>query len=120
MIRPWPRRRSARRRKMGEVTMPVVALDHVNIRTKDMAGTVAFFRDVLGMRVAPPPGMESTDNGAWVYDESDAAVIHIGSDAIRYTTDAERPFTGAQGTGAIHHVALRCENVEAVRTRLRA
>ena len=37
--------------------MAIRALDHVNIRTADIEGTAAFFRDILGLETRPRPGV---------------------------------------------------------------
>ena len=100
--------------------MPVLGLDHVNVRSTDPARTAAFFRDVLGMRVGPPMGRtEMAGPGGWVYDSEDRAVVHIGGADSPYPSDAERPFTPAHGSGAVHHVALACSDFDGTRERLR-
>lgn len=49
-------------------------LDHVNVRTGNLATLVRFYEDVVGLRVGerPPLGFP----GAWVY-AGDRAVIHL-------------------------------------------
>jgi catechol 2,3-dioxygenase-like lactoylglutathione lyase family enzyme len=49
-------------------------LDHVNVRTANLAGLVRFYTDVLGLREGerPPLGFP----GAWMY-AGDRAVIHL-------------------------------------------
>jgi len=47
--------------------MPVLGLQHLNIRTPDPVRTIAFFRDVLSMKVGPAPRSTSMENGAWVF-----------------------------------------------------
>lgn len=100
--------------------MPVIGLDHVNLRTAEPARTMAFFRDALGMTVGGPMGRPASDQGGWIYDETGAAVVHVGSADSPYPTDAERPFTPARGSGAVHHVALACADFEGVKRRLGA
>ena len=87
--------------------MTVRTLDHVNIRTADVPGTAAFFRDVLGLRADVAPGAESIDKGCWIYDPGDRPIIHIGPVDGHYPSDDAFPFTPARGSGAVHHVALR-------------
>ncbi len=41
--------------------MSILALDHVNIRSRDPKATLAFFREVLLMKVAGPMGMQKGD-----------------------------------------------------------
>jgi catechol 2,3-dioxygenase-like lactoylglutathione lyase family enzyme len=49
-------------------------LDHVNVRTANLAGLIRFYTDVLGLYEGerPPLGFP----GAWLY-AGDAAVIHL-------------------------------------------
>ena len=49
-------------------------LDHVNLRTANLAGLLRFYTDVLGLREGerPPLGF----SGAWMY-AGDRAVIHM-------------------------------------------
>jgi catechol 2,3-dioxygenase-like lactoylglutathione lyase family enzyme len=100
--------------------MPVMGLDHINVRTPDMAGTVAFFRDALAMTVTPSPNASNTDRGAWVLDASGVAMLHISANDVPFPSDDVRPFTPTSGSGAIHHVALRCAGYSEVRQRLEA
>lgn len=98
--------------------MKVEALDHVNIRSTDVGATIAFFEHILGMTASPPPGMDNTENSAWMLDDSGHPAIHVGPASHPYPTDSDFPFSGGNHSGAIHHVALRCQNPEEVRERL--
>lgn len=98
--------------------MAVRTLDHVNIRTADVAGTAAFFRDVLGLEARPRPGVATIEEGCWIHDPAGRAIIHIGSPATPYPGDAEHPFAPARGGGAIHHVALECDDIDDMVARL--
>ncbi|GLV30656.1 diguanylate cyclase [Sphingobium sp. TomTYG75] len=100
--------------------MAVRTLDHVNIRTADVPGTAAFFRDVLGLRAGVAPGAESIDKGCWIYDPGDRPIIHIGPVEGRYPSDDAFPFTPARGSGAVHHVALECDDLPTMFPRLEA
>ena len=100
--------------------MPVLSLDHVNIRTRDPAATMAFFRDVLEMKIALPAGTGSADQGGWVLDEAGAAIVHVaGADQV-FPGDQHKPFTAQSGSGAIDHVALRCSGYDGIKARLKA
>jgi catechol 2,3-dioxygenase-like lactoylglutathione lyase family enzyme len=98
--------------------MSIRALDHVNIRTAELEATVAFFRDVLGMSVVPPPGAPPGCRAAWVLDDSGNAVVHIGATDVTYPTDDQAPFVARRGGGSVHHVAFRCEDHAAILDRL--
>jgi catechol 2,3-dioxygenase-like lactoylglutathione lyase family enzyme len=100
--------------------MAVRALDHVNIRTEDVPGTVAFFKDVLGLRAAAAPGAESIDKGCWIHDPNDRPIIHIGPVNAHYPSDEAFPFSPARGSAAVHHVALECDDLPGMMTRLEA
>lgn len=54
--------------------MPVHKLDHVNIRTDDLAGMVGFYERVMGLKQGPRPGFDFP--GAWMY-AGDQAVVHL-------------------------------------------
>jgi catechol 2,3-dioxygenase-like lactoylglutathione lyase family enzyme len=93
----------------------VDALDHINIITADLEGTVRFYLELLELepRDGPPP--LTHENARWMYDESGRAIVHIN------TLECPRAYDRAVDpgpTGALHHVALRCSGYEEVRTRL--
>jgi catechol 2,3-dioxygenase-like lactoylglutathione lyase family enzyme len=128
-IRPLaPRSRLKRRHdaanwrptRSREATMAVLGLDHVNVRSADPARTLSFFRDVLEMRVGPPPGAAADGPGGWIYDREDRPVVHVGGLDSPYPTDAVRPFEAAHGSGSVHHVALSCSGFAETRARLKS
>ncbi len=93
-------------------------LDHVNIITDRLAETAQFYAEVLDLeeRDGPPPSRPELVR--WMYDSSGQAILHLNS------VDCPRAFDrkvepGAE-TGAIHHVALRCGDFDAVIARLDA
>jgi catechol 2,3-dioxygenase-like lactoylglutathione lyase family enzyme len=98
--------------------MAVRALDHINIRTTDVPGTVAFFRDVLGLEARAAPGADHIDRGCWIYDPVGHPIVHIGPVDARYPSDDMLPFTPARGSGAVHHVALECDDLADMLHRL--
>lgn len=98
--------------------MKVEALDHINIRTGDVAATVAFFEDILDMKATPPPGLDSIEWAAWLLDDAGRAVIHVAPVSAPYPSDGDFPFREAEHSGPIHHVALRCQHPDSVRERL--
>ena len=95
--------------------MPVEALDHVNVITADLEGSVRFYTELFGLepRDGPPP--LTHENARWMYDAAGRAVIHLNSlDCARAYEREVR----AGPTGALHHVALRCSGYEELRARL--
>lgn len=98
--------------------MTILTIDHVNIRTTDLAGTIRFFIDVLEMQHQPPPGMADENSGTWLLDLEGRPVIHVGTAATPYPSDDAFPYSGGQNSGNLHHVAFRCDDFETVRGRL--
>jgi len=95
--------------------VPVEALDHVNVITADLEGSVRFYTELFGLepRDGPPP--LTHENARWMYDAAGRAVIHLNSlDCARASQREVR----AGPTGALHHVALRCSGYEELRARL--
>ncbi len=93
----------------------IEALDHVNIITADLAGSVRFYTELFGLepRDGPPP--LTHENARWMYDAAGRAVIHINSLECPRAYDRQvRPGP----TGALHHVALRCSGYEELCARL--
>ena len=95
--------------------MRVGALDHVNIITADLEGTVRFYAELLELepRDGPPP--LTHENARWMYDESGRAILHINTLECPRAYDRE---VRAGPTGALHHVALRCSGYAEVLARL--
>ena len=87
--------------------MRVEALDHVNIITADLDGSVRFYADLLDLepRDGPPP--LTHQNARWMYDKAGRAIVHINSLECPRAYDRE---VRAGPTGALHHVALRCSS----------
>jgi catechol 2,3-dioxygenase-like lactoylglutathione lyase family enzyme len=98
--------------------MAVLGFNHLNIRTPDFKRTVEFLRDALGMTVSPIPGRDAIDKGAWVYDGNGTPVLHLASADVRYSPTEVLPPQPPRGSGAIHHLALSCNDFEAMRERL--
>ncbi len=96
--------------------MIVERLDHINIITKDLAGTARFYADLLDLeeRDGPPP--MKPEQVRWMYDAAGNAILHLNS--IDFPRVFNRAVDPGSETGAIHHVALRCENFEMVKARL--
>ena len=96
--------------------MTVKSLDHVNIQTRDVAGTARFFTDVLDLRAGPVfPGADMSAI-TWMYDAQDRPLIHVTLPGMTFAEDAERPI--GTDTGALHHVAFECDGHDAMLARL--
>jgi len=80
--------------------MPATAMNHFTVLTDDVAATVAFYRDLLGLRdgARPPLGFD----GAWLY-AGDQAVLHIVG---------ERPRSELR-PGVIDHMAFSATGLRA-------
>jgi len=57
--------------------MVVKKLEHYNIRTTRYDDTVAFYRQILGMKIGRPPGVSEDSPPTWLFDESGQAVVHL-------------------------------------------
>jgi catechol 2,3-dioxygenase-like lactoylglutathione lyase family enzyme len=90
--------------------MSVGVLDHFNIRTRDLAATVRFYEDVLGLEKGPRPNFAFP--GAWMYSEG-RAVVHLVD--ISPTDEPQKP-----DSGVVHHVAFVSQGFRSMKTRLQA
>jgi len=96
--------------------MNVELLDHVNIITDRMDETAQFYADLLGMerRDAPPP--LTPQNATWMFDGENRAIIHINT--VDCPRSYDREVQPGALTGALHHVALKCQGYDEVKARL--
>lgn len=108
----------------------ITGLAHTGVCVPDCEAAVAFYRDVLGLRVLSPPyvmtGNEIRDDmGELVADPSmKAAVVGLDGDGDRVLEVIE--YLGADGAGAgraltdhgLSHVGLICEDLDATRAEL--
>jgi catechol 2,3-dioxygenase-like lactoylglutathione lyase family enzyme len=90
--------------------MSVVVLDHFNIRTRNLAETVRFYEDVLGLEKGPRPNFAFP--GAWMYSEG-KAVVHLVD--IAATSEPQKP-----DSGVVHHVAFASRGFDDMKQRLKA
>src|SRR3546814_16672427 len=86
--------------------MAVIGIDHVNIRTPDVAATLGFFRDVREMMVTPPPGLSSISDSGWVLDGNGYAELHVGSTRLAFQGADKHAPMASRGSGAVHNEAL--------------
>lgn len=93
--------------------MRVRALDHVNIRTRDVAASAQFYSGLLDLEVRTPPGTMTENKALWLCDQEGRAIIHL----VQHADDKAAPGP----TGPIDHVALNCvgksELIERLQTR---
>jgi catechol 2,3-dioxygenase-like lactoylglutathione lyase family enzyme len=90
--------------------MSVGVLDHFNIRTRNLAETVRFYEDVLGLEKGPRPNFAFP--GAWMYSEG-KAVVHLVD--IAATSEPQKP-----DSGVVHHVAFASRGFDDMKQRLKA
>jgi catechol 2,3-dioxygenase-like lactoylglutathione lyase family enzyme len=88
--------------------MAVLGLDHINIRTADLAATKAFFTEVLGLTEGWRPAFPFA--GAWLYS-GEQDVVHLVE--VR-----ERP--AASAGSSLDHFAFAIDDYEDARARLDA
>jgi|SRR5690606_6404119 catechol 2,3-dioxygenase-like lactoylglutathione lyase family enzyme len=81
-------------------------LDHVNLRTAKLAEMIAFYRDIIGLRVGDRPDFGFP--GAWMWVDNHAAVHLVGIDKALQPKEPQ-----------IEHFAFRCEGLEAFIRKLR-
>lgn len=84
------------------------ALDHVNIRTADLAGTKALFVDVLGLSEGWRPPFPFP--GAWLY-AGDKDVVHI--------VEVAEPAAASDGS-SLDHFAFDIEDYDEALRRVEA
>jgi catechol 2,3-dioxygenase-like lactoylglutathione lyase family enzyme len=90
------------------IAMPVNGINHLNIRTTDVAASSRFYVEVLDFKFregAPVMGRQPN----WLFDQSGRPIIHLRLMA-----------PDSQSTGPIDHVALDCEGLSSVIERLKA
>lgn len=92
-------------------TNHVRRLDHVNIRTEDMARSVRFYERLLGLSPSIPPGMGDV-KVTWMCDRDDTPVIHL-TEPLPSETLFDRDHSGR-----LHHVAFDCDGHDAIVARL--
>jgi catechol 2,3-dioxygenase-like lactoylglutathione lyase family enzyme len=64
--------------------MPLIAFDHVNIRTSNLDSMVDWYRDILGMQTGRRPDFSFP--GAWLY-LGEQALVHLVGVATEHQAD---------------------------------
>lgn len=119
-------------RKFDIVENVITGLAHTGVCVPDCEAAVAFYRDVLGLRVLSPPYVMTGDSirddmGQLVSDPSmKAAIVGFGDDGDRVLEVIE--YLGVEGSDqrtaagitdyGLSHVGLICEDLDATRTEL--
>jgi len=81
--------------------MSIVSLDHINIRTAELARTAAFFTDVLGLTRGWRPDFPFA--GVWLY-AGDKDLVHL--------VEVAEPAAASRGS-ALDHFAFAIDDYEA-------
>lgn len=87
--------------------MPLQSLDHVNVRTSNLAAMIAWYGDILGMVTGPRPGFGF--GGAWLYCDG-KPIVHLVE--VREEPAAIAP--------KIEHFAIGGTDLEGFLTKLEA
>ena len=88
--------------------MPLVKLDHVNIRTTQLDAMIDWYTTVLGMRAGDRPDFPFP--GAWMYANNSATVHLVGIDGP--------PAAGAELELKLEHFAFTATDITAFEKRL--
>ena len=89
--------------------MPLIAFDHVNIRTVNLDKMVAWYEDVLGLRSGPRP--EFPVPGAWLY-LAETCVLHL------IEADPPPRVYSERESLRMEHMAFRAEDIDAFVNKL--
>jgi catechol 2,3-dioxygenase-like lactoylglutathione lyase family enzyme len=88
--------------------MPVSGIDHINIRTMDMAASAQFYVEVFDFEYRPEPAIVGRQPN-WLYDHEGRPIIHLRIMA-----------SDRNSSGPIDHVALNCRGKKQIVERLRS
>lgn len=92
-----------------------IELDHIGIAVSDLREALAFYRDALGLEVAPPEEVGSQRVRAHFIGTGGAAL------ELLEATAADSPiarFVDRRGPG-LHHITLRVDDIGAALARLK-
>ncbi len=87
----------------------VTGLNHVNLRSPDVAATGQFYCDLLGMTMREPETSMETGQSRWLCDANGVAILHLRH------MDVTR-----EDGGAVDQVALNCTGMTAILDRMRS
>lgn len=94
-------------------TIGVTGTDHVTLVGSNPEDTVAFYRDVLGMRlVMRQPNLDRSEVEHLFFDSGDGRMVTFFCDPERDSVDDQDP-----DVGAVHHLAFRLDPAQFRETR---
>jgi catechol 2,3-dioxygenase-like lactoylglutathione lyase family enzyme len=91
-----------------EAHLAILDLDHVNIRTTELAKTQAFFTEVLGLRVGWRP--DFSFGGTWLY---------AGGKDVVHLVEVSRAGAASKGS-SLDHFAFAIDDYDEAKRRLNA
>jgi catechol 2,3-dioxygenase-like lactoylglutathione lyase family enzyme len=107
----------------------VLQIDHVNLVVRDMAAMIAFYRDVLGIKLA----RQVTIDGPWIDDvtglsgvRADVAFLEVAAgpkiELLYYYSPCVDPIDGLglANVPGLRHIAFRVTDIDRMADRLRA
>jgi len=99
--------------------MPITALNHYLIVSKNLERSKKFYQSVLGMELADRPDFGFP--GYWL-KTGDAICVHLASqdpNKIRDQFLLKKHPKGTKGSGSVDHIAFLAQDPEAVRDRIK-
>jgi len=99
--------------------MPVTALNHYLIVSKNLERSKKFYEQVLGMELADRPDFGFP--GYWM-KTGDAICVHLASQDPNKTRDQfllKKHPKGTKGSGSVDHIAFLAQDPAAVRDRIK-
>jgi catechol 2,3-dioxygenase-like lactoylglutathione lyase family enzyme len=99
--------------------MPITALNHYLIVSKNLERSKTFYEKVLGMELADRPDFGFP--GYWL-KTGDAICVHLASqdpNKIRDQFLLKKHPKGTRGSGSVDHIAFLAQDPEAVRDRIK-
>jgi len=98
--------------------MPVTAINHYLVVSKNLERSKKFYRDVLGLELAERPDFGFP--GYWL-KTGDNICVHLASqdpNKIRDNFLLKKHPKGTTGSGSVDHIAFLAQNPEEVRNRI--
>jgi catechol 2,3-dioxygenase-like lactoylglutathione lyase family enzyme len=81
--------------------MSIIGLNHVNIRSKDVLASAAFYEKVLQLRPGNGPMGLKPEQSQWMFDANGQPIVHL------------RQYDSEPGpTGPFDHVAFSCADLD--------